>query len=189
MRANFLSVIAIVGAATLAGVTQAQSVDGPRETPEGVAMPGGRVVGKAKLIHGYSALQPTPASAASESQRTRNRATVKRFLELPNSEERARLYAENGVKQVPGSGMQWVGLEAQLQNNKEGAVQFPGGGWSNTVLWDTQDPTVFWVEADWSNDPAPGKERTFSHHVLQMVVKDGKIAQYRGFDIPLKLAK
>ncbi len=186
---KYLAIVMVMGAAALAGPTQAQTGDALKETPEGVVTPDGHVIGKAKLLRSYSVHQPAPASAAAESQRARNRATVKKYFELSFGEERARLFADDGVKQVLSRGFQWEGMESHLQNNRENVAQFPGWKWSNTTIWDTQDPTVFWVEADGATVPPPGKEAVSGHYVLQVVLKDGKIALYREFATTVKLAK
>lgn len=187
MQSRHLTLITIIGAA-LAGAALAQTSDGFKETPEGVVTPDGHVVGKASLLHSYSVHKPAPASAA-ESERARNRATVKKYFELSFGEERARLFANDGVKQVLSRGWQWAGIEAHLQNNKENVAQFPGWKWSNTTIWDTQDPAVFWVEADGATTPPPGKEAVTGHYIIQAVLKDGKIALYREFATTIKLAK
>jgi len=189
MRSKYLTVIVIMGAAACAGPMQAQTPDAFKETPEGLATPDGHIIGKAKLVRSYSIHQPAPASAGAESERARNRATVKKYFELSFGEERARLFTEDGVKQVLPRGMQWAGMDAHLQNNRENVAQFPGWKWSNTTIWDTQDPTVFWVEADGSTVPTPDKPVVAGHYILQVVLKNGKIALYREFGAPVKLAK
>jgi len=85
-------------------------------------------------------------------------------------------------------GIQWQGAGAQLKNNEQNQTLFPGWSWKNVVIWDTQDPTVFFVEAD--GNTAPGATPpSANHYVMQLVVKSGKIALFREFLVPLKLTR
>lgn len=189
MQFSRLMIIAMMGAAVLAGPAQAQTAGGLKETPEGLVTPDGRLIGKARLVHNYVIHQPAPASAGKASDRAKNRATVRKYFELPPGEERARLSADDGVKEVLSRGMQWVGIDALVQSNRDSAAMFPSWKWSNTTVWDTQDPAVFWVEADGSTDPASGKEVVSGHYLAQVVLKAGKIVLYREFDAPVKVTK
>lgn len=54
------------------------------------------------------------------------------------------------------------------------------------MIWDTQNPTFFWVEAEGCT--APGRTPAFSNHcVNQVVMKNGKILQFREFGSPVVL--
>jgi hypothetical protein len=51
-------------------------------------------------------------------------------------------------------------------------------------IWDTHSPSVFWVEADGAT--APGAIMPSSgHYIVQIVVKDQKIALLREFKTPI----
>ena len=85
-------------------------------------------------------------------------------------------------------GTQWVGLEAQRKNNEQNARLFRGWTWHDFQIRETQDPAVFRVEADGSTGPdavMPGS----GHYIMQFVVRDGKIALFREFQIPVVLAR
>jgi hypothetical protein len=127
------------------------------------------------------------SSGNQEQDGDRNREVVARFFALPIGDERAELYAADGVKQIPIMGIQWVGLEAQHKNNDQNIELFPGWTWNSVQVWETQDPSVFWVEADGAT--APGAEMPSSgHYIVQVVVKDQKIALLREFKIPMILS-
>jgi len=140
----------------------------------------------ATLLSVYNSHQPSVEQSGQV--RTYNRATVTRFFHLPIGPERAALYAADGVKEIPHMGIQWKGAEAQMKNNEQNQTLFPGWSWKNVVVWDTQDPTVFFVEAD--GNTAPGATPpSANHYVMQLVVKSGKIALFREFLVPLKLTR
>ena len=161
-------------AVLLAGLTLAGGARALVLTPEGVQLSEdpNAVARGAVLLEAYESY---PATRGDESQdRAKNRETVARFFALPIGDERAELYAAYGVKQIPAMGIQWTGLEAQHRNNEQNIELFPGWAWRNVQIWDTQDPSVFWVEADGST--APGAEMPSSgHYLVQVVVKDRKI--------------
>lgn len=156
------------------------------ETPEGVLYEG-NVVSGAQVIHSYEPLKAS-GEATPSTERAANKAVIAHFFELPIGEERARLYADDGVKQIPSMGVQWIGLDAQLKNNKQNETLFPGWTWAKVVIWDTSDPTVFWVEAE--GRTGAGRIPAYSnHYVMQMVAKGGKIVLFREFGTPLTLTK
>jgi len=172
-------------ACSLLLATPALAADTLEQTAEGVKYNGNLVSG-ANVIPSY---EPYEAQADTGVQdRAKNRAVIARFFQLPIGAERAGLYARDGVKQIPSMGVQWIGLDAQLKNNAQNEGLFPGWSWSKVVIWDTSDPTVFWVEAQ--GHTGPGQEPAYSnHYVMQMVAKDGKIALFREFGTPLTLTK
>lgn len=179
--------IALWTVAALCGVAlRAVAADAPpplEQTREGVRV-AGDLVPRSTLLRSYAPYQPDVATAAGE-DRARNRATVARFLELPIGAERARLYAADGVKQLPALGIQWPGLDAQLSNNEQNRGRYPGWKWSDVVIWNTDDPTVFWVEA--SGATAPGAQPAYAnHYVMQFVVRGGSIALMREFGSPVR---
>ena len=129
-----------------------------------------------------------PASSGDPAQdRGGNREVVARFFTLPIGDERANLYAEHGVKQIPAMGIQWQGLAAQHKNNDQNTELFPGWTWRNVQIWDTQDPAVFWVEADGST-AAGAKMPSSGHYLVQLVVKDRKVTLLREFKTPIILS-
>ncbi|MCC7463570.1 MAG: PhzA/PhzB family protein [Gammaproteobacteria bacterium] len=181
-RAGLWTAAAVLGLA-MPGFS-AESVPTLEPTAAGVRI-GGDLVPGSTLIQGYTA-HPRGAVAGRSEDHARNRATVQRFFQLPIGEERARLYADDGVKQLPGLGIQWPGLDAQLKNNAQNRDRYPGWAWSDVVIWNTDDPTVFWVEA--SGATAPGAQPAYAnHYVLQFVVRGGRIALMREFGAPLRI--
>lgn len=167
-----------------AGSAQAADADPPLEqTPEGVRV-AGDLVPRSTLIRHYEPHAPVTPAAPGE-DRALNRRTVERFFSLPIGEERARLYADDGLKQLPALGIQWPGLAAQLANNAQNAGRYPGWKWSGVQVWNTDDPTVFWVEA--SGATAPGAVPAYAnHYVIQLVVKGGRITLLREFGAPVR---
>ncbi len=156
------------------------------QTPEGVQLnkDPNAVARGATLLRGYESYPATPGDAAQD--RGENREVIARFFALPIGDERAELYAADGVKQIPAMGLQWEGLEAQHQNNDQNTELFFGWTWDNVQIWDTQDPSVFWVEAD--GRTAPGAKMPASgHYIVQVVVKNRKIALLREFKTPMIL--
>jgi ketosteroid isomerase-like protein len=142
------------------------------------------------IAHGGLLLKEyTPYRSTGKKQkenRARNKAVVQRFFTLPIGLERSRLYANDGVKEIPTFGIKWVGLEAHRRNNEQNQVLFPGWSWSNVVIWETLDPTVFWVEAEGQTSPG-ATPSSKNHYTMQFVVSDGKITLFREFASPLKL--
>lgn len=136
----------------------------------------------------------TPDSPASNSQvealRAKNRATVERFFQLPIGNERAALYADDGVKELVEVDWKWEG-KAAIQANTEGNVaMFPGWRWFDTRIDATTDPNKFWVETDGAGKHviAPGSNPVpnGAHYVISFEMRDGKIARMREFRIPVK---
>lgn len=172
----------------------AASGEGPplRQTPEGVLVADDLVPGST-LIRSYrpypSGKAPAPGQAPTrEEDRERNRRTVARFFDLPIGEERARLYADDGVKQLPALGIQWAGLDGQLKNNAQNVGRYPGWKWSDVTIWNTDDPAVFWVEANGAT--APGARPAYAnHYVMQLVVRGGKIVLLREFGAPVRVTR
>jgi len=172
----------LIAVAAVAIPAHAQTL---KQLPEGVALGDERAVAQgATLLSSYETHQPSVEQSGQV--RATNRATVSRFFELPIGPERARLYADDGVKQIPHMGIQWEGVEAQIKNNEQNQTLFRGWSWKNVVIWDTQDPTVFFVEADGSTAPG-ATSPSANHYVMQLVVKSGKIALFREFLVPMKL--
>jgi hypothetical protein len=158
-----------------------------KQLPEGVALGDEHAVAKgATLLSSYETHQPSVDQVGQV--RAENRATVNRFFQLPIGPERAGLYAADGVKQIPHMGIQWQGAGAQLKNNEQNQTLFPGWSWKNVVIWDTQDPTVFFVEADGSTAPG-ATPSSANHYVMQVVAKSGRIDLFREFLVPLKLTR
>lgn len=176
-----------VATALLVLISNADAADaGPplTVTPQGVSVAGDLVPGSS-LITGYEPYVSGQISTQGE-DRAVNRRTVARFFELPIGEERARLYANDGVKQLAALGIQWVGIDGQLKNNAQNVGRYPGWKWSDVTIWNTDDPTVFWVEA--SGATAPGAQPAYAnHYVMQFVVRDGKIALFREFGAPVRV--
>ena len=180
-------------AGPMAGRSAAQaSSTQMKETPEGVVLGNddthhniSAVISGATLLRSYEPYQPKPDQPGQV--RELNRAVVNRFFELPIGEQRARLYADDGVKQILNLGVQWRGLAAQLKNNEQNKVLFSGWKWKEVVIWDTQDPTVFMVEAHGSQTEG-GAGPADSHYVMQFVVVSGKIELMREMNAPLVLA-
>ena len=170
----------------LSGVAATGLAQPLAQTPEGVQLneDPNAVSRGATLLRHYESY---PASPGDEQQdRDGNRAIVARFFAVPIGDQRAELYAADGVKQIPSMGIQWEGLEAQHRNNDQNTELFFGWTWNNVHLWDTQNPSVFWVETD--GHTAPGATLPSSgHYLVQVVVKDRKIALLREFKIPLVL--
>jgi len=178
----------LILALLLSGVAAAGLAQPLTQTPEGVQLneDPNAVASGATLLRNYESY---PASPGDEQQdRDSNRAIVARFFALPIGDERAELYAPDGVKQIPAMGIQWEGLEAQHRNNDQNTELFFGWTWNNVQLWDTQNPSVFWVEVD--GHTAPGATMPSSgHYLVQVVVKDRKIALLREFKTPVLLAQ
>jgi len=174
----------LIAAAAVVIPANAQTL---KQLPEGVALGDVHAIAQgATLLSVYNSHQPSVEQSGQV--RTTNRATVTRFFHLPIGPERAALYAADGVKEIPHMGIQWQGAGAQLKNNEQNQTLFPGWSWKNVVIWDTQDPTVFFVEAD--GNTAPGATPpSANHYVMQLVVKRGKIALFREFLVPLKLTR
>lgn len=153
-----------------------------QQVPDGVLLDGNLVSG-ATLLTTYE--HTTPAASAGQDQ-ARNRQTVERFFALPIGPERAGLFAPDGVKQIPAMGVQWAGAEAQLRNNAQNQGRYPGWRWYDVVVWNTEDPTVFWVEA--RGETAPGMEPAYAnHYVGQFIVRDGMIVLFREFATPVRV--
>jgi hypothetical protein len=165
----------------------AAAEDGPslEPTAAGVKVAGDLVPGSS-LIRSYQPYAPAAAASAAGENRATNRATVARFFELPIGAERARLYANDGVKQLAALGIQWQGLDGQLKNNAQNVGRYPGWKWSDVVIWNTDDPTVFWVEASGATAPS-AKPEYANHYVMQFVVRGGKIALFREFGTPVRV--
>jgi len=173
-------------AVLLTGLTVAGLAQGLVQTPEGVQLNDdpNAVARGAVLLDSYESY---PASSGDVNQdREKNCEVVSRFFALPIGDERAELYASDGVKQIPAMGIQWAGLDAQRQNNEQNAALFSGWTWNDFQIWETQDPSVFWVEADGSTGPdavMPGS----GHYIMQFVIRDGKIELFREFQMPVVL--
>lgn len=179
--------IALWTVAALCGVAlRALAAEAPpplEQTSEGVRV-AGDLVPRSTLLRSYAPYVTDAARVAGE-DRARNRATVARFFELPIGAERARLYAADGVKQLPALGIQWPGLAAQLSNNEQNRARYPGWAWSDVAIWNTDDPTVFWVEANGAT--APGAQPAWaSHYIVQLVVRGGRIVLLREFGSPVR---
>ncbi|MFO1400854.1 MAG: PhzA/PhzB family protein [Steroidobacteraceae bacterium] len=167
-----------------AAASRAEAGPPLEQTREGVRVAGNLVPGST-LIRGYAPYAGDPTAVRGE-DRAGNRATVVRFFALPIGAGRARLYATDGVKQLPALGIQWPGLDAQLRNNEQNRGRYPGWKWSDVVIWNTDDPTVFWVEA--SGATAPGAEPAYAnHYVMQFVVRGGRIVLFREFGAPVRM--
>ncbi|MFT3797670.1 PhzA/PhzB family protein [Microbacterium sp.] len=119
-------------------------------------------------------------------ERERNRATVRRFFELPICDERRALYAEDGVKEMATHGMRWTGQEA-LRRGDEYNLQFDSG-WHHKepTIWATEDPKVFWVEVDGEGarsfggcDPLP----VGGPYVFRITLDNGKIKLLREWSV------
>lgn len=176
--------IALVAASMMATSRAQDAAPTLQQTPQGVSVAGDLVPGST-LIREYRPWS-SPGSKSSNEDRARNRRTVQRFFELPIGEARARLYADDGVKQLPALGVQWPGLDGQLKNNEQNRGRYPGWSWRDVTIWETTDPTVFWVEA--SGSTAPGATPAYSnHYVMQFVVRAGKIALFREFGAPVRI--
>ncbi len=168
------------------GILNALAADGTpplEQTSAGVRVAGDLVPGST-LLRSYAPYAGDAAVMHGE-DRARNHATVRRFFELPIGAERARLYARDGVKQLPGLGIQWPGIDAQFRNNEQNRGRYPGWAWSDVVIWNTDDPTVFWAEANGAT--APGAQPAYAnHYVMQFVVRGGRIALFREFGSPVR---
>jgi hypothetical protein len=73
-------------------------------------------------------------------------------------------------------------------NNEQNKTAFPGWHWMRVTVWDAQDPTAFWVEANGATGPGL-KPECSNHYMCQVIVKNGKIVLFREFQAPLKLTK
>lgn len=177
----------VAGAAAAFDAAAASGADAApplEQTGEGVRVAGDLVPGST-LMRSYAPYAGDAATVRGE-DRVSNRATVARFFALPIGPERAQLYATDGVKQLPGLGIQWPGLDAQLKNNEQNRGRYPGWSWSEVVIWNTEDPTVFWVEANGAT--APGAQPAYvNHYVMQFVVRGGRIALFREFGAPVRV--
>jgi hypothetical protein len=140
---------------------------------------GNGIVAGASLIHSYRPHEPTMHP---NQDRAKNRDTVKQFLAHPTGDENTNLYASDGIKQIPGWRLQWTGAKAQKTNNDQNAKVFKGWAWKNLVLWDTQDPSTFWVEGDGPEGGPAGPE----HFIMQFVVVDGKVKVYKEFIVSVR---
>jgi hypothetical protein len=172
----------ILALSVFASVCSAQT-----EVPGGVELAkddpyhsmGNGIVAGASLIRSYSPYEP---AVHPNQDRDQNRETVMRFLAHPYGDENTKLYAEDGIKQMPGWRLQWVGVDAQAINNKQNAELFKGWEWKNVVVWGTQDPSTFWVEADPNVTGPAGLE----HFIMQFVVVNGMIKYYKEFIVPVR---
>jgi ketosteroid isomerase-like protein len=180
------AVTVVAGAAAAIDAVAASGADAApplEQTREGVRVAGDLVPGST-LIRSYEPYAGDATTVRGE-DRTTNRATVARFFALPIGAERAQLYATDGVKQLPALGIQWPGLDAQLKNNEQNRGRYPGWSWSEVVIWNTEDPTVFWVEANGAT--APGAQPAYAnHYVMQFVVRGGRIVLFREFGTPVR---
>lgn len=171
--------------ALLAHVALGQSLV---QIPDGVQLneDANTVAKGATLLSHYESLEPE--ALVPEQSCERNRGIIERFFSLPIGEERAALYAPEGVKQIPAMGIQWEGLEAQRSNNEQNITLFPGWSWHDVRVWDTQDPSVFWVEADGTT--APGAvPHSAGHYLIQAVVVDEQLTLLREFKVSIVLTK
>ncbi|MCC7461889.1 MAG: PhzA/PhzB family protein [Gammaproteobacteria bacterium] len=138
-------------------------------------------VAGATLLKRYQAYRP---QADQREDREKNRAVVRRFFELPMGAEAAHLYAADGNKQLPNMGIQWRGIPALIKNNEQNSKLFAGWKWTDIIVWDTQDPTAFWVECQGGQVQEGGAGTVASHYILQFVVRQGKIEIMKEFTTP-----
>lgn len=134
-------------------------------------------------------------SASSEEIRKANRPVVEKFFQLPISDERVALYADDGLKElkftdvVGGKDIRWNGMAALKANTDFNKGMFPNLKWHNVHVWSTQDPNYYWVEADasWTRIPAPGADpmTTTRHYMISMQASDGKLTHQREFSVPM----
>lgn len=135
------------------------------------------------------------SSRSNEETRKANRPIVVKFFQLPISDERVALYADDGQKElkftdvVAGKDIRWNGMAALKANTEFNKKMFPNLKWHNVHVWSTQDPNYYWVEADasWTRIPAPGADPiTISrHYMISMQTGDGKLKHQREFSVPL----
>jgi hypothetical protein len=158
-----------------------------KETPDGIVFGPGDPnlkispnIAGATFLKKYQSYKP---QTDANQDRARNREVVKRFFEMPIGEAAARLYGPDGNKQLPSMGVQWRGLPNLIKNNEQNSKLFGAFKWTDIVVWDTQDPSVFWVECQGSQRQE-GTYNFSSHYLLQFVIKNAKIEILKEFTTP-----
>lgn len=184
MKAHALTILVVAwGLLTVPTTAGAQTL---KQVDTGVQIGDdpGAIANGGLLLKDYTPYRPTTKKPGEN--RARNKAVVERFFALPIGLERSRLYANNGVKEIPTFGIKWVGLDAHRRNNEQNQILFPGWTWKDVVIWETLDPTVFWVEAE-GQTAAGALPASKNHYTMQFIVSRGKIVLFREFASPLKL--
>ncbi|KAB2388754.1 PhzA/PhzB family protein [Actinomadura montaniterrae] len=123
--------------------------------------------------------------------RDRNRATVERFFKC-HGLERASLFAEDGYKVLPWTGMGHpIDMRGQYElkyNFLRNIELFTGWSWSDVTVYDTQYPDRFWVECDGGGViRVDGYEPVTygNHYLMSFRLEDGEIKEFREFANPL----
>ncbi|MCC7462365.1 MAG: PhzA/PhzB family protein [Gammaproteobacteria bacterium] len=132
-----------------------------------------------------------PAQAASDRElRHTNLQTVEKYFQLQGQARlnRHELYAEDGQGGLwtteTGQPMTVQGKAGLRKAEEWNSRYFPDWRWSNTEIYQTQDPNFFWVENDGEGHiEFPGHDRTFykNHYIHSFRMENGKIKQYREF--------
>jgi hypothetical protein len=159
-----------------------------KQTPDGIVFnkddPNAKIapyVAGATFLKKYESYKPR---AIADQNRDKNRAVIKQFFDMPIGEAAARLYTGDGVKQLPSMGIEWRGVPNLIKNNDQNSKLFASWKWTDIVVWDTQDPSVFWVECQGGQHQEGGGGTFGSHYLLQFVIKDAKIEIMKEFTTP-----
>jgi hypothetical protein len=172
-----LSSLVVVATVTLPFV---QADDNSVVTYKGQTVEGAQWLTDFHMVYG--------TKTANKQDRDVNRKTVEDYYRNTIGDENVKLYAEDGVKEIANYGWQWSGKQAQIINNKQNMVLSAGWTWKYWKVWDTQDPTVFWAEADGGTPGLNGQPPDHGHYIDQFVVVDGKIKLYREWLVEIKTA-
>lgn len=130
----------------------------------------------------------------SDALREKNLATVQRFFQL-HGLERVEVFTEDGAKEL-GYGVdpeapapRWTGKEMLRENFGGNVSMFAGWTWENMAFYSTQDPNLFFVEADGHGKQAiTGRETDYrNHYVFRFTMEDGLIKEMVEYNNPLQL--
>ncbi|GAA2346971.1 phenazine biosynthesis protein [Streptomyces kunmingensis] len=130
--------------------------------------------------------------------RARNRRAVEQYLATSVEErlERYTLYTEDGTAALfytdIGRPIVVAGRE-KLRHHGELALEvLPDWQWSDVHLYETQDPTVIWVECEGEGTirfPGYPEGRYRNHFILGFTLSDGRIAASREYTNPIEHMK
>jgi ketosteroid isomerase-like protein len=138
-------------------------------------------------------------SASDAAARQKNLTSINTFFKTMSPDVDA-LFADDAVKEITfatfaskdESPLRWVGKEEIKKNFKANDERFSGWTWENVKIYSTQNPNVFWVEADGTGKlKLEGVTRTYTqkNYFVCFDMKDGKIKRYREIMNPLELIK
>lgn len=130
--------------------------------------------------------------------RARNRRAVEQYLDT-GTEERLRrytLYTEDGTASLfytdIGRPIVVTGLEKLRHHGELSLRVLPDWQWFDVQIYETQDPSVIWVECDGEGTirfPGYPEGRYHNHFILGFTLRDGRIAASREYTNPIEHMK